>query len=462
MTAPADDPPVPSGPGAASPLQRLMGLGLALPDESTGARRLLPPGAGGPASEPDDHRPSGAGDAGDDEAEPGPDPDPAPRPAKVPGAPLPSRVAARFGVGLVVLVVAGVVLAATGLETVRSSTAGQRVDPTTDPAAPGFEGFVEPSPTTLVVHRDDLGLASVTLLALAAGDEGGSVLVLPPRAVAEPTGDPRTLAELIAVEGIDAVQAAAEGLLGIGVDEVVELDDGSWARLVAPVAPLQLENPDDLPFFPVGRTELGAAQVGAYLRAGDDPLDEQARLVRHQLLWTAWIDAVSASDLDDPVPGERDAGLGRFVRGLAAGPVQAASLPAARVDAAGFVVDPVAAAELVGRLVPFPVGAEPGGRTRVRLLSGTGDPDLALAAAPVVVPAGAQIVLAGNASSPDQAVTEVRYHDAALAPAAERLVGALGTGTAVLDPKPTDTYDVTIVLGDDLAGPGALDPGSTP
>jgi hypothetical protein len=459
MTAPADDPPVPSGPGAGSPLQRLMGLGLALPDEPTGARRLLPPGAGGAAPGPDGGRARDLGDARDDALDPDPDP---PRPTKVPGAPLPSRVAARFGVGLAVLVVAGVVLAATGLETVRSSTAGQRVDPTTDPAAPGFEGFVEPSPTTLVVHRDDLGLASVTLLALGAADVGGSVLVLPPRAVAQPTGDPRTLAELIADEGVEALQAAAEGLLGIGVDEVVELDDGSWARLVAPVAPLRLENPDDLPFFPVGTIELGAAQVGAYLRAGDDPLDEEARLVRHQLLWKAWIGAVSASDLDDPVPGERDAGLGRFVRGLAAGPVRAASLPAARVDAGGFVVDPVAAAELVGRLVPFPVGAEPGGRTRVRLLSGTGDPDLALAAAPLVVPAGAQIVLAGNASSPDQAVTEVRYHDAALAPAAERLVGALGTGTAVLDPKPTDTYDVTIVLGDDLAVPGALDPGSTP
>ena len=67
-------------------------------------------------------------------------------------------------------------------------------------------------------------------------------------------------------------------------------------------------------------------------------------------------------------------------------------------------------AALVARLVPFPTAGEPGGRVRVRLLDGAGDPEHVQRAAPLVVPADAEIVVVGNADAFDYEETEIRYH----------------------------------------------------
>jgi hypothetical protein len=401
-----------------------------------GRRRWRPRGArrGGPVEEAPDEEP---------ELEPA---------VAVARSTVPVRRTLTFAGVLLVLVGIGAVLAVAGWRVVRDSTVGQRIDPTTDPAAPGFEGFVEPSPTTLVVHRGPDGLASMALLALFSGDAGGSILVVPPGTVVDPFGDARTLDERVAADGAASVKGAVEAVLGIGIDEVVEVDDARWADLVGPVAPIPVTNPDPAGDFDAGPLQLEAAEVGPFLAARAPTESDLNRMVRHQLLWEAWIAGVARSRSPDPVPGERDAGLGRFARGLAAGPVQVATLPVTEQDGDRFVPDFAAAQRLVGTMVPFPVAAQPGGRTRVRLLDGTGDPDTALAAAPLVVPAGAQIVLAGNDTSFDRTVTEVRYHHEDLRPAAEQLLAALGTGVAVADPRPTDTVDVTIVVGSDLAG----------
>ena len=88
---------------------------------------------------------------------------------------------------------------------------------------------------------------------------------------------------------------------------------------------------------------------------------------------------------------------------------------------------------------------------RVRLLDGTGDPEHVIAAAPLVVPADSEIVVVGNADAFD-------YDDHrdplprpdASRPAAERLRDALGAGEVIDDPRQTDAFDVTIVLGTDV------------
>jgi hypothetical protein len=433
----------PAGERAApEPVRRLLALGLDLPDAPTGARRNRTA-----APVPDD----GHDDIALDDVEPGVA-DLEPEPAGPARSAVPLRRTVAFAGALLVLVGIGVVLAVSGWRVVRDSTVGQRIDPTTDPAAPGFEGFVEPTPTTLVVHRGADGLVSVALLALFSGDVGGSVLLVPPGTVVDPFGDARTLEERAATDGAAGVQGAVEAVIGIGIGEVIEIDDARWADLVGPVAPIPVANPDQAGDFASGSLQLESVEVGPFLAARTPTESDLNRMVRHQLLWEAWIAGVAGSQAPDPVPGERDAGLGRFVRGLAAGPLQVATLPVAEQAGDRFVPDFAAAQRLVGSMVPFPVAAEPGGRTRVRLLDGTGDPDAALAAAPLVVPAGGQIVLAGNDTSFGRTVTEVRYHHEDLRPAAEQLLGALGTGVAVADPRPTDTVDVTIVVGSDLAG----------
>ena len=87
----------------------------------------------------------------------------------------------------------------------------------------------------------------------------------------------------------------------------------------------------------------------------------------------------------------------------------------------------------------------------MRLLDGTGDPEHVQRVAPLVVPADAEIVVVGNADAFDYEETEIRYHT----PAPKRggrasCRTALGAGRLVDDPRQTDAFDVTIVLGTDI------------
>ena len=67
----------------------------------------------------------------------------------------PSR---RWMVGFVSLlalsVVAAMALTYVGIKTVRASRAGRVVSAVTDPTAPGFEAFLEPTPTLAILQRD--------------------------------------------------------------------------------------------------------------------------------------------------------------------------------------------------------------------------------------------------------------------------------------------------------------------
>src|SRR5688572_28674486 len=65
---------------------------------------------------------------------------------------------------LAVAIVAAAALTYVGVKTVRSSRAGQVVSTVTDPEAPGFEAFLEPSPTLAVFHREDGKLRSMAVL----------------------------------------------------------------------------------------------------------------------------------------------------------------------------------------------------------------------------------------------------------------------------------------------------------
>lgn len=355
---------------------------------------------------------------------------------------------------MTVALVAAAVLTYVGIDTVRTSRAGKSVSSVTDPALPGFEAFLEPTPTLVVLHASGSTLVSVTVLALRSGDVGGSVLLVPPDTRLTPDEGAFPLAAVAAFGGsVDAVVPGLQDLLEVGLAEVAVVDDARWAELVAPVAPLMLDNPDAVGAFPAGPIALAADQVGPYLSARVEGESDLARLFRQQLFFEAWAGAVSKSADPAAVPGEVESGIGRFVRGLAAGPLQISTLPVVEtVTAEGTAidVDRDAANELVSELIPFPTASRPGARVRVRLLDGTGDPQHVLTTAPLIAPAGAQIVVVGNADRFDYGVTEIRYHDPTRKAAAEALREALGAGSVVDDPRPTDAFDVTIVLGPDV------------
>ena len=192
--------------------------------------------------------------------------------------------------------------------------------------------------------------------------------------------------------GATDVRPPLQDMLGIGLTEVVVVDDARWAELVAPVAPLTLDNPDAVEDFPAGPLSLAADQVGPYLAARNDGESDLARLFRQQLLFEAWVDAVAESS--DASGRPRRAGLGHRAlrarpgrRAPARSPRSPSRRPRQATESASTSTTD-AAASLLATLVPFPTASHPGARTRVRLLDGTGDAQHVITAAPLIVPAG--------------------------------------------------------------------------
>ncbi|MGV3758877.1 MAG: LytR C-terminal domain-containing protein [Actinomycetota bacterium] len=363
------------------------------------------------------------------------------------------RWMAGFAAALAACILAAAGLTALGIATLRDSRTGRTVE-SARPDEPGFEGFLEPTPTLAVRVVHERALDAAYVLSLGAGDAGGGVMLIPSRSLVG-SGQFGTLALTHAFGGeARDVQGAIEIVAGVGIDDLVTIDDARWAELVAPVAPIRLTNPDDLPGFPSGPLALAAEEVGPYLAARAPGETDLAALARHGVLWDAWLAQVAGQG-EAAVPGELDAGIGRFVRGLAAGSHRIEALPVTEVlqegsSAIEYRVDEAARAELIVRLVPYPRGTAIAPRTLVRLLDGTGDTDHVARVAPEVIASDSSIVVVGNADHFDYETTQIRYHRPEQEAAAERLRRDLGAGEVIEDVRPIDSFDVTIVLGTDL------------
>lgn len=371
-----------------------------------------------------------------------------------------------FAVGFVALLSAIPVLGYVGFDAVLRSTQGRALDPVNDPARPGYEANVTATPVELLVQVDDKGaLASVTILALGAGDAGGSVLLLPPdTTTAEGTG---TLRDAYAAGGAATIGDATSRLLRLGFDQVDVVDDARWAALVGPAAPLSILNPDRVPrpggtskqIFAAGPLDLAAGDVGPYLRAATTTENDLNRLGRQQLVWRAWLQRIAS----DPAaaPGEADAGVGRYVRTLAAGAVLIDPLPVT-AGRGTFSIDATAMPAALAAAIPFPASAANVARVRVRVLDGVGRPGLALAAAARLVPAGAEIAIVGNADRFGYEATVVRYSGDEDRGNATAMATALGVGELEQSTVIDDVVQVTVIVGNDyVARYGAPAAGAT-
>ena len=358
---------------------------------------------------------------------------------------------------MVVLTAAVPVLSYVGFNAVLSSKAGRSLDPVNDPAKPGFEANVAPTPVELVASVDSDGeLSGLTVLALGGDDEGGGVLFVPVGTVIGTTGDEpgETLRTTFAQGGEVALGPAASAVLGFGFDELTVLDDARWSELVQPLAPLTVDNPDRVraPAFPAGAIELEAEQVGPYLAARNAGESDLARLARHEAFWRAWLRVVAGSSAPGAVPGETAAGVGRFVRGVAKGAAAIETLEVADGEAADtYTYDPIASGAQLARLVPFPTGSDSAPRIRLRVVDGVGVDGLAVSAARRLVPAGAEIAVIGNADRFGYATTVVRFTDEAQRPAADAMVKTLGLGAVEQVEVVDDVVELTIVIGMDFA-----------
>ena len=377
---------------------------------------------------------------------------PAPRP--------PSRDPWRiwFPIAIVVVVVAAVVTVRWGTSAILTNTEGNLVRTVDDPGEPGYEAIVEPTPVFVVATTTQDGDLGAALLMSLAGPASGGVIVLPPETLVEGDGnldaDGATLADRWESGGVDAVRQAVSSVLNVGVEESRIIDSGQWEALLAPVGALDIDNPDSVTgvggkVFRSGVVAVEPADVVTYLDARTSGESDLNRMVRQQQFWASWLSAVGRN-LADPgvVPGEAETGLGRFVRSLASLEVEFATLPV-RPVATGLAPDAAAVADLVARIVPFPVGAAPESRVRIRILDGTGRLANGLAAVPVLVAAGAEVATLGNATTFSYGVTQFIVTSESGDASAERLRAALGVGEIVNSSEQASAVEVTVVLGTD-------------
>jgi hypothetical protein len=358
------------------------------------------------------------------------------------------RRALRLFVVVEVLAVMAVpVVALIGFKVLLDSRAGTFVTGP-GPGDPGYQALVEPTPVLAVVERLGGEVTGVTLVARAGRSaDGGAVIVVP----AELAVEGRSLRQW-GHAGDDAAAQALGRALRLRVDHHVTLDGDGWAALLGERT-VAVTNPDPVvdggvERFPAGTVELGAADAAEWLgRLGTQ--QPAALAFRRSLFWRALL---ADPDLVATGGGEPAATLAA----LAAGPHVVELLP---VVGAGPVLalDPDQAEELVVEVVPFPSGARPGDRLRVKVLDRTGHADL-VAVARQVARAGGEIVIVGNAGVFDGGPTEAVIADPALGDDVRRLLERLGTGTVRPSPGSDETVDVTVLAGPELVASAGRHP----
>ena len=394
-------------------------------------------------------------------------------PRRTPGGPPRWARRLAFVVALVGLIASVPVLVRLGWQRAIRADGEVSAAATGDPTAPGYRVVVSPTSTLLVVHRGpDGSLAGVSLLASAGQDGGGAVLLVPLTLLVDPDGSrPRTLASVYRTGGVEALSAAVSEVLRMGFGRVVTADPRDWAGAVGNRT-LTVDNPDDLTEvdgtvrFEAGTVRLGGADVEPYLRLRKPGEEDRSRLYRSRLLWRAWFASMTASP-----PPERTDPFSAMVTDLARSSVEVVDLPvvvageslAGATDNAAvpgtpettYRVDRAAADSLLATLVPFPTSARPGDRVRVRLLNGNGDAAATLELSGRLVPAGAEIVVFGNAGRFDIATTEVEYYVESERADAEAMAAVLGVASARFNPVGDATVDVGVIVGTDLVGPSS-------
>ncbi len=360
-----------------------------------------------------------------------------------------------------------------GTRLVLESNDGERIETITDPTAPGYRAFVDPTATMLIAHTTDAGeLVGITVLARTALDQGGTAVLMSAELLLEPTDDPADavfVRELYGTEGLEGLSRGVGDLFGFGFRETLEITTSElagWLRLVEPL-PLVLN--DDLVSvdasglveveYPAGTSALtGADAANVYGWLNDGEFDSN-RTQRQVELWELWLSLVGRADDLDAATLPFEDGLSPYLRSLGAGARQLEVMPLGAVSFGGD--DPPFYAQtdeqkeqlenLAREMVPLPIGSHLGARPTVSLLDGTGTGAPRDALLPVLVDAGAEVKVIGNAQAFGVADTTVAYHVPDRQQAAIALADAIGASVRFVDDS-DQPVDLTVIVGSDRVG----------
>ncbi|MBV9041625.1 MAG: LCP family protein [Acidimicrobiia bacterium] len=319
-----------------------------------------------------------------------------------------------------------------------------------------------PLPSSAVLVQKDAqgGAVSITLLVANPATGGGHVVFVPPATMTEiPSFGLDGAGKALSLGGPAVLQTTLENLLGVPLPPALVVGDPQITSYVQAAGALNVDVPTRVEqvdaagnvnvLWDAGPGSLSPGDVPRFLSARGQGND-LGRLARHQAFWTAWLSKIAH---DPSLAAGLPPDLARVVRPLAAGAVSYQTLPVQAVDggSGGDEVYQVRQADLdqlMGQLLPG-VSTD---RIRVQVLNGTGAIGSTRNVTARLVPAGAHVVLSGNADSFAYAQTQIVFYDRSQQQAAERVRQALGTGRLVLSRQPLDVVDVTVVIGRDFNG----------
>jgi hypothetical protein len=356
-----------------------------------------------------------------------------------------------------------------GTKSVLDSTDGREVEIVTDPGAPGFVAFVDPTPTLLVAHTDGGELVGVTVMAQTALEQGGQAVLVAADLLVEYEGDGGTqesefLRTAWESEGLSGVEFLVEQLVGFGFTEMIELDVDNLAIFLGQVDPLPYLLADDLVvesddgptlWLEHGRKELDAdvaAQIFGFRNPGEP---EANRLLRQRRLWDTWLQSIARAE--DPVQATLplQEGLSPYLRSLGVGEDEVVIVPVEPVglepeSPPHYIVESGSGADWLRdralEMVPLPISPKSSVRPTVRLLDGTGDSSVRDSAGQEIIVAGGVVSVIGNADAFGVRTTTVLYHRTEVADQARIIAEALGV-EAVLDDDIEQPTDITVTTG---------------
>jgi hypothetical protein len=318
----------------------------------------------------------------------------------------------------------------------------------------------DPAPgarTMLLAHRGADGRLDTLILA-GVRKGGASVLLLPVATQVEvPSLGPQSLADLPNEGDTELLTTTIENLLGVKVADTVVMDDAALNAALAPAGPLSVQLSREVQFegSAAGTIAAGTQQVdtgqAARLLVSSQPGSELDRLVTVQDVMDAWF-----ARLRDPAVAretlQAEPDLAPLVAAAKIRDRRTDTLPVESITVGGAEGFRPRGADVVDYVVaafPDALLAPKGDRPRVEVLNGTGAVGIAQTIASQIVPAGAQVTLAGNVPNFGLKETQVVYYRGDDRDRAQQLLRALGCGSLKQADTEIGVVDVTILAGAD-------------
>jgi hypothetical protein len=370
-------------------------------------------------------------------------------------------------------------LALAAAATLLAPSLGDNPSPQSTASDASTDALADPVRTLLLygISGDQASRASwMTLLSLNSETREGSVVYIPAHTATEVPGRGLLAIGESLGSGPSLLEVSTETLLGVPVDDRLQLTPEGAAAVFEGVGDVSVDVPSEVRvtagerqarlLIPQGLQQLTPVQLVSLLFRPGIEVDDAELGSRHLALWDGLLtqyadDSVALGNavanaeppVGAPAATER---IGAFLSDLAELSTSSrtlANLPVNEVSVGGdelYDTDPEELSAFVGETVgETDLAAD---LSRVQVLNGNGVPGIGVDVAEKLVGNGYQITLSGNAERLDYYRTHIVSYDPSPEglEAARRARALLGAGTVQVSSQGQGIVDLTIVVGRDF------------